>query len=98
MSSFQGSRVLVVGGSSGIGLATAAAFLAAGAHVTIASRSVDKLQAAARSLAMFDETAKRLPVGRVGQPEDIAQAVLYLAGNTFATGTVLLCEGGAVLV
>ncbi|MCW5612164.1 MAG: SDR family oxidoreductase [Rubrivivax sp.] len=237
MSDFQDARVLVVGGSSGIGLATAAAFAAAGAQVTIASRSADKLAAAATSIAqpvatavldtadeaaveafftagepwdhvvvsaaqtrggparqlpmadayaamnskfwgayrvaravrlreggsltmvsgqasqrprgnsvlqgainsaletlacglalemaplrvncvspgtidtpmwnrladdarrtMFEQTAQRLPVGRIGRPEDIARAVLYLAGNGFATGTVLLCEGGSVLV
>lgn len=237
MSEFLDARVLIVGGSSGIGLATAAAFAAAGARVTIASRSADKLAAAAEAIAqpvatavldvtsdddvadffaagepwdhavvsaahtrggparqlpmadahaamdskfwgayrvaralrlreggsltlvsgqasqrprgnavlqgainsaletlarglalelaplrvncvspgtidtpmwnrladdarraMFAETAQRLPVGRVGRPEDIAKAVLYLAGNGFATGTVLLCEGGSVLV
>ncbi len=41
-----GSRVLVVGGSSGIGEATALAFAQSGAEVTIASRSQEKLAAA----------------------------------------------------
>jgi NAD(P)-dependent dehydrogenase (short-subunit alcohol dehydrogenase family) len=36
-------------------------------------------------------------VGRVGQPEDVAGAVLYLAGGSFVTGTVLECSGGANL-
>ena len=40
------ARVLVVGGSSGIGLATAAAAAEAGAAVTIASRSQTKLESA----------------------------------------------------
>lgn len=34
------------------------------------------------------------PVGRVGRPEDIAQAVLYLAGAGFVTGQVLSIDGG----
>lgn len=34
------------------------------------------------------------PVGRVGQPEDIAGAVLYLAGAGFVTGQVLSVDGG----
>ena len=34
------------------------------------------------------------PVGRVGRPEDIAQAVLYLAGAGFVTGQVLSVDGG----
>ena len=49
-----------------------------------------------------DETlsamAKRLPVGRVGQPEDIADAISFLLGNGFTTGTVLHVEGGHRLV
>lgn len=50
MFSFTNQDVLVVGGSSGIGLATATAFAAAGARVTIASRSSDKLDAALKEL------------------------------------------------
>jgi NAD(P)-dependent dehydrogenase (short-subunit alcohol dehydrogenase family) len=34
------------------------------------------------------------PVGRVGRPEDIAEAVLYLAGAGFVTGQVLVIDGG----
>ena len=44
------ARVLVVGGSSGIGLATAAAAAEAGAAVTIASRSLTKLESAVSTL------------------------------------------------
>src|SRR6267143_798377 len=44
--SLAGSRVLVLGGSSGIGLATAKAAAAGGAKVTLASRSTDKVDAA----------------------------------------------------
>lgn len=49
-----------------------------------------------------DETlsamAKQLPVGRVGQPEDIADAISFLMGNAFTTGTILHVEGGHRLV
>lgn len=44
---FDEQKVLVVGGSSGIGEATAQAFAGLGAKVTIGSRSVQKLQAVA---------------------------------------------------
>jgi NAD(P)-dependent dehydrogenase (short-subunit alcohol dehydrogenase family) len=44
--SLENARILVIGGSSGIGLATAIAAAAAGASVTIASRSKVKLEAA----------------------------------------------------
>lgn len=49
-----------------------------------------------------DETlsamAKRLPVGRVGQPDDIADAIGFLMGNGFTTGTILHVEGGHRLI
>lgn len=42
-------------------------------------------------------SAKR-PLGRVGKPEEIAQAVLYLAGDasSFVTGTALVVDGGGL--
>jgi NAD(P)-dependent dehydrogenase (short-subunit alcohol dehydrogenase family) len=49
-----------------------------------------------------DETlaamARRLPVGRVGRPEDIAEAIAFLMGNGFTTGEVLHVEGGHRLI
>lgn len=47
--------------------------------------------------AMFLARAKALPVGRVGRPEDIAQAVLQLLVNGYMTGVVLDIDGGALL-
>ena len=34
------------------------------------------------------------PVGRIGVPDDIADAVLYLAGSSFVTGQSLVVDGG----
>ncbi|KRB23423.1 MULTISPECIES: SDR family oxidoreductase [Mesorhizobium] len=42
--------------------------------------------------------AERLPVGRVGRPDDIADAIVFLIGNGFTTGTTLHVEGGHRLV
>lgn len=42
--------------------------------------------------------AERLPVGRIGQPDDIADAVRFLMDNGFTTGTVLHVEGGHRLI
>ena len=47
---------------------------------------------------LLAEMAARLPVGRVGRPEDIADAICFLLGNGFTTGTVLHVEGGHRLV
>lgn len=43
------------------------------------------------------ESAKR-PLGRVGTPEEIAQAALYLASDasSFVTGTALVVDGGGL--
>ncbi|MBV9229341.1 MAG: SDR family oxidoreductase [Chloroflexi bacterium] len=45
----------------------------------------------------FAQTAASVPVGRVGQPEDVAQAILFLIQNGFVTGTIIDCDGGAHL-
>jgi NAD(P)-dependent dehydrogenase (short-subunit alcohol dehydrogenase family) len=47
---------------------------------------------------MFAAVAKRLPVGRVGRPEDIASLTLELMRNNFLTGLVVDVDGGAMLV
>jgi len=62
MISLHGQQVLVVGGSSGIGFATAKAAVGAGAHVTIASRSEARLELAVQALGH----------GVVGRPLDAA--------------------------
>lgn len=40
----------------------------------------------------------KVPLARPGTPEDVAAAVLFLAENTFVTGTVLKLDGGRSLV
>lgn len=50
MATLAGKKIVVVGGSSGIGLGVAAAALESGAEVVIVGRSSEKLQAAERRL------------------------------------------------
>lgn len=45
----------------------------------------------------YATVADKLPVKRVGHPEDVAQGVLYLIQNHFVTGTVLHVDGGHTL-
>jgi len=43
----------------------------------------------------FAQTAATVPVGRVGQPEDVAHAIVFLIQNSFMTGIIIDCDGGA---
>ncbi|NKK69828.1 SDR family oxidoreductase [Rhizobium leguminosarum bv. viciae] len=47
--------------------------------------------------SVFADFAGRTPVGRVGRPEDIAQAIAFLIGNGFMSGHVVTCDGGVRL-
>ena len=45
----------------------------------------------------FAAAREQLPARRVGRPEDIASAIVMLATNAFATGTILPIAGGGHL-
>jgi 3-oxoacyl-[acyl-carrier protein] reductase len=40
------------------------------------------------------ETAARIPLGRLGFPEEVAQAVLMVLGNAYMTGQTIAVNGG----
>jgi hypothetical protein len=80
-----GKRALFVGGSSGVGLATAQMAGAQAAAVTVASRSAEKLR-----------EAKSIIDGDI--PEDVAQQSDLFMTNPFATGSIVLLDGGGLLV
>lgn len=44
--------------------------------------------------AQFRAAAEAVPVQRVGTPADVAEAIRYLIGATFVSGTVLPVDGG----
>ena len=44
--------------------------------------------------SVFAEYAGKAPVGRVGKPEDVAQAIALLVTNSFMSGHYILCDGG----
>jgi NAD(P)-dependent dehydrogenase (short-subunit alcohol dehydrogenase family) len=46
----------------------------------------------------YDEAARQLPVQRVGEPEDIAEAYVYLMNQGYSTGSIVSVDGGHVLV
>src|ERR1700720_678047 len=47
---------------------------------------------------LYESVGKRLPVGRVGEAHDIAQAFLFLMKEGFSTGQTVVVDGGTVLV
>jgi len=47
--------------------------------------------------AMYESTGQSLPVGRVGLPEEIAEATVFAAFNSYLTGQVLDIDGGHMI-
>jgi NAD(P)-dependent dehydrogenase (short-subunit alcohol dehydrogenase family) len=48
--------------------------------------------------ALYAASGAALPVGRVGEAEDLAQTYVYLMTNRYATGQTIIVDGGGVLV
>jgi NAD(P)-dependent dehydrogenase (short-subunit alcohol dehydrogenase family) len=47
---------------------------------------------------LYESVGNSLPVGRVGEAEEVAQAYLFLMQEGFSTGQALVVDGGTVLV
>jgi NAD(P)-dependent dehydrogenase (short-subunit alcohol dehydrogenase family) len=47
---------------------------------------------------LFESVGKRLPVGRVSEAHDIAQAYLFLMQEGFSTGQTVVVDGSTVLI
>jgi hypothetical protein len=46
---------------------------------------------------MYRDTAASIPLGRVGEVEDVAQAYLFYLTQPYPTGSILTLDGGTVL-
>ncbi len=46
----------------------------------------------------YQQMAERLPVKRIGVPEDIASTVIHLMENSYITGVVIDVDGGGLLI
>lgn len=79
MGRFDDKRVLITGGSTGIGLATAKRFLAEGARVAVCGRSEESLAAAKASLP--DLLTIRADVSKVGDVAAMAAQVAEAFGG-----------------
>ena len=51
---------------------------------------------ALRAALYTDGQRRGVPLGRLGEPEEVAEAVLYLATAPFCNGTILNISGGNV--
>ncbi|MCZ6460216.1 MAG: SDR family NAD(P)-dependent oxidoreductase [Gammaproteobacteria bacterium] len=85
-----GQHVLITGGGSGIGFASAVAFVADGASVSIVGRNAEKLERAAAELAVPDRV--HVFTGDVGDESQLAAIVT--AANEIAPLTVALANAG----
>jgi NAD(P)-dependent dehydrogenase (short-subunit alcohol dehydrogenase family) len=70
---FTGHHVFVAGGSGGINFGIAQAFASAGARISLLSRSVDRVEAAARQLVAMGAQAHGMPAD-VRTPEAVEAA------------------------
>ncbi|MDW8363266.1 MAG: SDR family oxidoreductase, partial [Myxococcales bacterium] len=50
------------------------------------------------SKEQVERLAVRTALGRIGTPEDVADAVVFLADAPFVTGTEIVVDGGASLL
>jgi NAD(P)-dependent dehydrogenase (short-subunit alcohol dehydrogenase family) len=48
--------------------------------------------------AMYRDIGRKLPVGRVGEADDLAETYLYLMQEGYSTGQVIVVDGGGMLV
>ena len=44
------------------------------------------------------DLAARIPLGRLGQPDEVAQAVLMVLGNDYMTGQTIMLNGGITFI
>jgi NAD(P)-dependent dehydrogenase (short-subunit alcohol dehydrogenase family) len=46
---------------------------------------------------LFSQMAASIPIKRIGRPDDVAQVITMFISNTFLTGIIVDCDGGAHL-
>jgi 3-oxoacyl-[acyl-carrier protein] reductase len=85
-----------------IGLTMSAAREAASRSITInavAPGFIDTAMTRNLPATAIEEFMKNIPLGRLGQPDDIAQVVAFLASEaaSYLTGQVIRVDGGMIM-
>jgi 3-oxoacyl-[acyl-carrier protein] reductase len=44
------------------------------------------------------DLARNIPLGRLGHPDEVAQAVLMVLGNDYMTGQTIVLNGGMTFI
>jgi 3-dehydrosphinganine reductase len=100
MADWRGKHVLVMGGSSGIGLATAEAFARRGADVTVVARSRDRLEAACEAIALSradsDQRVAKVAAD-ISSADGAAEAVVKATGGGAHPVDVLVNCAGVII-
>ncbi len=86
--------VLVTAGADGIGWAAAGIRVNTVAPGYIETPAVLALKSAGR--AQFDKIVRRAPIGRLGDPAEVARVIAFLASPaaSYITGATLSVDGG----
>jgi len=68
-------------------------------HLAVtAGESLDLGEFATDRNGLFENAGQALPVGRVGEHEDLAETYLYRLRERFSTGAMIVADGGSTLV
>lgn len=98
-----GTTTMAAINSAQIGLARTLALEVAPRRVNVISPGITATSAWEKFPAQERETfltglAKQLPTGKIGEPIDLAESILFLMKNSYITGTILHVEGGHQLI
>jgi 3-oxoacyl-[acyl-carrier protein] reductase len=93
---YAASKAALIGFTKSVARELASRSITANA---IAPGFIETDMTAGLSAELKDELMKKIPLKRFGQPEDIAEAALFLAGpaGRYVTGQVLTVDGGLVM-